>query len=165
MYAERVRPAYRALGSYLISAYAPRRAGRRWTSLPDGRAWYAYNVKLETTTSRTPATIHALGLAEVKRIRPEMDSAIRASGYTGDFKSFVTMLRTDERFFMKDSASLVRAYRDIAKRIDPELPRLFGRLPRLRTGLRRFPSTPRRRRPRRTTCRVPRRPLGRACFT
>jgi uncharacterized protein (DUF885 family) len=141
VYAERVRPAYRELGSYLSNTYVPRaRESIGWSSLPDGRAWYAYNVRLETTTSRTPAEIHALGLAEVKRIRAEMDSAIRASGYTGDFKSFVTMLRTDERFFMKDSASLVRAYRDIAKRIDPELPRLFGRLPRLTYGVATVPS-------------------------
>ena len=141
VYAERVRPAYRALASYLSSTYIPRaRESIAWSSLPDGRAWYAYNVKLETTTSRTPAEIHALGLAEVKRIRAEMDSTIRASGYTGDFQSFVTMLRTDARFFMKDSASLVRAYRDIAKRIDPELSRLFGRLPRLTYGVATIPA-------------------------
>jgi uncharacterized protein (DUF885 family) len=141
VYAERVRPAYRELASYLGAAYIPKaRESIAWSSLPDGHAWYAYNVKLETTTSRTPAEIHALGLAEVKRIRAQMDSAIRATGYTGDFHSFVTMLRTDARFFMKDSASLVRAYRDIAKRIDPELPRLFGRLPRLPYGVATIPS-------------------------
>jgi uncharacterized protein (DUF885 family) len=50
------------------------------------------------------------------------------------------MLRTDARFFMKDSASLVRAYRDIAKRIDPELSRLFGRLPRLTYGVATIPA-------------------------
>jgi uncharacterized protein (DUF885 family) len=141
IYAEQVRPGYRALATYLSGTYLPKaRETIGWSSLPNGRAWYAYNVKLETTTDRTPAEIHALGLAEVKRIRAEMDSAIRASGYTGDFKSFVTMLRTDERFFMKDSASLVRAYRDIAKRIDPELSRLFGRLPRLTYGVATIPS-------------------------
>lgn len=141
VYGERVRPAYRALAGYLASTYSPRaRESIAWSSLPDGRAWYAYDVKLETTTNRTPAEIHALGLAEVKRIRAQMDSAIRATGYTGDFRSFVTMLRTDERFFMKDSASLVRAYRDIAKRIDPELSRLFGRLPRLTYGVTTIPS-------------------------
>ena len=141
VYAEHVRPAYRDLAAYLGSTYVPRsRESIAWSGLPDGRAWYAYNVKLETTTGRTPAEIHALGLAEVKRIRAQMDSAIRASGYAGDFKSFVTMLRTDGRFFMKDSASLVRAYRDIAKRIDPELPRLFDRLPRLPYGVATIPS-------------------------
>jgi len=60
-----------------------------------------------------------------------MDSAVRATGYSGDLASFVVMLRTDPRFFMKDSASLVRAYREIAQRIDPQLSRLFARLPRL----------------------------------
>jgi uncharacterized protein (DUF885 family) len=51
-------PAYRALASYLSSTYIPRaRQSVAWSSLPDGRAWYAYNVKLETTTSRTPAEI------------------------------------------------------------------------------------------------------------
>jgi uncharacterized protein (DUF885 family) len=141
IYVDQMRPAYRALATYLSGTYLPRsRETIGWSTLPNGRAWYAYNVKLETTTDRTPAEIHALGLAEVKRIRAEMDSAIRASGYTGDFKSFVTMLRTDERFFMKDSASLVRAYRDIAKRIDPELSRLFGRLPRLTYGVATIPS-------------------------
>jgi uncharacterized protein (DUF885 family) len=132
VYAKRVRPAYRELASYLGATYVPKaRESIAWSSLPDGHAWYAYDVKLETTTSRTPDEIHAIGLAEVKRIRAQMDSAIRATGFTGDFKAFVTMLRTDPRFFMKDSASLVNAYRDIAKRIDPELPRLFGHLPRL----------------------------------
>lgn len=141
VYTGRVRPAYRALASYLTTAYLPRaRENIAWSSLPDGRAWYAYDVKLETTTNRTPAEIHALGLAEVKRIRAQMDSAMRATGYTGDFSSFVTMLRTDQRFFMKDSASLVRGYRDIAKRIDPELSRMFGRLPRLTYGVTTIPS-------------------------
>src|SRR5438445_4697226 len=69
-----------------------------------------------------------------------MDSTIRATGFSGDFRAFITMLRTDPRFFMKDSASLVRAYRDIAKRIDPELARLFGNLPRLTYGVTTIPS-------------------------
>jgi uncharacterized protein (DUF885 family) len=132
VYTERVRPAYLRLESYLATSYILRaRTTLGWSSLPDGRAWYAYRVKLETTTSRTPREIHRIGLAEVGRIRAQMDSAMRATGHTGDFSSFVAMLRTDPRFFMKDSASLVRAYREIARRIDPQLPRLFDRIPRL----------------------------------
>ena len=65
---------------------------------------------------------------------------MRATGFTGDFAAFTTMLRTEPRFFYKDSASLVRAYRDIAKRIDPGLARLFGRLPRLPYGVSTIPS-------------------------
>ena len=48
-----------------------------------------------------------------------------------DFAAFTGMLRSDRRFYVKDSASLVRAYGEIARRIDPELTRLFGTLPRL----------------------------------
>ncbi len=132
LYAEQVRPAYRRLESYLVSTYIPRtRTTLGWSTLPDGRAWYAYHVKVETTTDRTPREIHDIGLGEVRRIRAQMDSARRAAGYTGDLSSFVAMLRSDPRFFMKDSTSLVRAYREIAQRIEPQLPRLFERLPRL----------------------------------
>ena len=69
-----------------------------------------------------------------------MDSLIRSTGFTGDFAAFTNMLRTDPKFFYTDSASLVRAYRDITKRIDPELPKLFGRLPRLTYGVSTIPS-------------------------
>jgi uncharacterized protein (DUF885 family) len=108
-------------------------------ALPDGAAWYRYNVKVQTTTTRTPQEIHDLGLAEVKRIRAQMDSLIRSTGFTGDFAAFTTMLRTDPKFFYTDSAALVRGYRDITKRIDPELPKLFGRLPRLTYGVSTIP--------------------------
>ena len=140
-YEARVRPAYRRLHDYLVGTYLP---GARETlaasALPDGPAWYAYNVRLQTTTARTPAEIHALGLSEVKRIRAAMDSVIRVTGFSGDFAAFTQMLRTDRRFYHSDSASLVRAYRDIAKRIDPELPKLFGVLPRLPYGITTIPS-------------------------
>jgi len=140
-YTERVRPAYRRLESYLVTSYIPRaRTTLGWSSLPDGRAWYAYHVRIETTTSHTPREIHDIGLAEVRRIRAQMDSAMRAAGHTGDFASFVAMLRTDPRFFMKDSASLLAGYRAIAQRIEPQLPRLFARMPRLRYEIAAVPS-------------------------
>ena len=135
-YDSRVRPAYLRFRDYLSDSYVPRaRETLGMSRLPDGKAWYAYNVKVMTTTTRTPREIHDLGLSEVKRLRAEMDSVIRSTGFTGDFAAFVTMLRTDPRFYYTDSASLVRAYRDISKRIDPELPKLFGRIPRLPYGI------------------------------
>ena len=140
-YNELDRPAFQRLQAYLTSTYIPRsRETIGMNSLPNGAAWYAYNVKVQTTTTRTPAEIHALGLSEVKRIRAQMDSLIRSTGFTGDFAAFTHMLRTDPKFFYTDSASLVRAYRDISKRIDPELPKLFGRLPRLPYGVSTIPS-------------------------
>jgi uncharacterized protein (DUF885 family) len=140
-YDTKARPAYQRLRAYLTDTYIPRaRETLGMSKLPDGQAWYAYRVKVMTTTGRTPREIHDLGLSEVKRIRAAMDSVIRSTGFTGNFAAFVTMLRTDPRFFYTDSASLVRAYRDIAKRVDPELPKLFGRIPRLPYGVTTIPS-------------------------
>ncbi len=136
-----VVPAYRALRTYLVGTYVPRaRTSIGLSALPDGAAWYAYNVRRETTTDRTPAEIHRIGLAEVARLRTALDSVMRATGFTGSAAEFARMLRTDPRFFVKDSASLVRAYRDVAKRVDPGLIRLFGRLPRTPYGVGTIPS-------------------------
>jgi uncharacterized protein (DUF885 family) len=140
-YNEQDRPAFQRLQNYLTNTYLPHsRETIGMSVLPDGAAWYAYNVKVQTTTTRTPQQIHDLGLSEVKRIRTQMDSLIRSTGFSGDFAAFTNMLRTDPKFFYTDSAALVRAYRDIAKRIDPELPKLFGRLPRLTYGVATIPS-------------------------
>jgi uncharacterized protein (DUF885 family) len=140
-YTEQDRPAFQRLQAYVANTYIPRaRETIGMNALPNGAAWYAYNVKVQTTTTRTPDEIHALGLSEVKRIRSQMDSLIRSTGFSGDFAAFTNMLRTDPKFFYTDSASLVRGYRDITKRIDPELPKLFGRLPRLPYGVSTIPS-------------------------
>lgn len=140
-YNEQDRPAFQRLQSYLANIYLPRsRETTGMSALPDGAAWYAYNIRVQTTTTRTPQGIHDLGLAEVKRIRAQMDSLIRSTGFSGDFAAFTNMLRTDPKFFYTDSAALVRGYRDITKRIDPELPKLFGRLPRLTYGVSTIPS-------------------------
>ena len=140
-YNEQDRPAFQRLQAYLTNTYLPHsRETIAMSALPDGAAWYAYNVKVQTTTTRTPRQIHDLGLSEVMRIRARMDSLIRSTGFSGDFAAFTHMLRTDPKFFYTDSSALVRAYRDITKRIDPELPKLFGRLPRLTYGVSTIPS-------------------------
>ena len=48
------------------------------------------------------------------------------------FEAFLNYLRTDSRFYHTSAADLLAGYRDICKQVDPWLPRLFGRLPRLR---------------------------------
>jgi len=140
-YTQRIAPAYRKLYDYCVGTYVPKtRESIGMRALPDGAAWYAYRVRQFTTTSLSPDQIHALGLREVKRIRALMDSVIASTGFKGSFADFAKFLRTDPQFFYSDSASLVRAYRDIAKRADPGLIKLFGRLPRLPYGVTTIPS-------------------------
>lgn len=140
-YRASLRPAFERLHEFLRSRYVPgAREALGWTSVPDGADWYAYNVREETTTRLSPAEIHAIGRSEVRRIRGVMDSVIRSTEFTGTFAEFVRLLRTDPRFYHTDSASLVRDYRDIAKRVDPELVKQFGKLPRLPYGVTTIPS-------------------------
>ncbi len=140
-YREKVRPAFEKLHGFLVDAYLPHaRESIGMSALPDGVAWYAYNVRMQTTTDMTPQQIHELGLTEVKRIRKEMDAVIAQVKFKGSFAEFTEFLRTDPQFFFTDPQMLVMTYRDIAKRTDPELVKLFGRLPRLPYGVIPVPS-------------------------
>jgi len=140
-YTQRVTPAYRKLLDYFVGTYLPgTRQSVGMSALPNGAAWYAFKVRHFMTTSLTPEEIHTLGLREVTRIRAEMDSVIASTGFKGSFADFAAFLRTDPQFFYTDSASLVSAYRDVAKRIDPRLIELFGTLPRLPYGVTTIPS-------------------------
>ena len=140
-YAAHVAPAYRRLYDFLVDAYIPAaRESIALRALPDGEAWYSWSVRQYTTTTLGPDEIHALGRAEVERIRSGMDSAIAATGFQGSFHDFARFLRTDPRFYYDKADDLVAAYRDICKRADPELVRLFGRLPRLPYGVKPVPA-------------------------
>ncbi|HEV8318651.1 MAG TPA: DUF885 domain-containing protein [Vicinamibacterales bacterium] len=132
----KVAPAFSRLHEFLISRYLP--ACRETTgidALPNGAAMYLFNVRWHTTTPRTPQEIHEIGLAEVKRIRAEMETIITKVGFKGTFADFTAFLRTSPQFYFKDAPSLLTAYRDITKRADPELAHLFGRLPQTPYGV------------------------------
>jgi uncharacterized protein (DUF885 family) len=141
IYREKIVPAYRKLREYFVSGYLPHaRETVALSALPEGVDWYLERVRRETTTSLTPHEIHQLGLSEVKRIRGEMEKVLARVGFKGTLADFATFLRTDARFYFTDARDLVREYRDIAKRVDPELTRLFGKLPRLPYGVVEIPA-------------------------
>jgi uncharacterized protein (DUF885 family) len=136
VFAGQVEPALRKLRDFLAETYVPRaRESIAMSALPDGEAWYAWQLRSSTTTDLTPEQVHQLGLSEVRRIRGEMDALIASTGFRGSFAEFSAFLRTDPRFFYERPEDLVAGYRDIAKRIDPGLIKLFSRLPRLPYGV------------------------------
>jgi uncharacterized protein (DUF885 family) len=131
-----VVPSYRRLHAFLVEEYLPRtRATLALSALADGEAWYAHLVRLMTSRDLTPEEIHATGIEEVARIRAEMLETMRAAGHGGDLPAFLKFLRDDPRFFLASREQLLTAYRDICKRIDPALTRLFRTLPRLPYGV------------------------------
>ena len=107
---------------------------------PQGAAVYTAAVQSQTTTTLSAAQIHAIGLREMARLRTEMEAVRREVGFAGDFAKFAAHLNTDPKFFHTGPEALLAGYRDIAKRIDPELPRLFAVLPRAPYGVRAMPA-------------------------
>lgn len=138
---EEVTPALEHFRSFVANEYAPHcRTDIAWTHMPQGTAWYAYLVRRETTTNLQPAELHELGLREVDRIQKEMDAVRVRSGFKGDQKAFHKFLLSDSRFYYPKPDDLLAGYRDIAKRIDGQLPKLFRRLPQLPYGVQEMPA-------------------------
>jgi uncharacterized protein (DUF885 family) len=134
--AESVTPAYARFREFLSTTYIPgAREAIAASALPDGAAYYEHLVKRFTTLPLTSDQVHATGLAEVARIRAEMENVMRGTGFTGDFAAFLQMLRTDPRFYPTTGEQLLREGAWIAKRMDAKLPALFGRLPRQPYGV------------------------------
>ena len=138
--AEQILPAYEQLLSFVTAEYIPaaREEVGAW-ALPDGEAYYAHRVKLMTTTDMTPDQIHRTGLGEVARIKAEMMKIVKATGFGSDFDAFTHFLHTDEQFYHDSPEALLVAYRDICKRLDAQLPKLFGKLPRAPYGVEEIP--------------------------
>jgi prolyl oligopeptidase len=135
-----VIPAYRDLANYFEEVYLPdARESVGLSSLPNGSAWYEFLARRFTTTRMTPDEIHRLGLEEVKRIRDEMQLIIDELEFDGDFRAFLTFLRTDPQFYYDNPDDLYEAYLATSKRIDPELVKLFGTLPRMPYGVKPIP--------------------------
>lgn len=133
---QKVIPALRELDTFLQGEYLPACSdGIGIWQWPEGKAAYAYLARYFTTTRKTPEEIHAIGLAEVSRIRKEMERVLEQVHFTGGFAKFLDHLRTDSRFYYTSGDDLLAGYRALSKRIDPSLVRLFGKLPRMPYGV------------------------------
>ncbi|HEY2627803.1 MAG TPA: DUF885 domain-containing protein, partial [Usitatibacter sp.] len=132
-----VHPAFRKFQEFVAKEYLPACSkSLAASSLPGGKAYYAFRVRENTTLPMDPAEVHKIGLSEVARIRGEMDKVIKGTGFKGTFEEFIKYTWTDPRFFSKSSQERLTSYRDMAKRADAELPKLFATLPRLPYGVR-----------------------------
>lgn len=135
-----VLPAYRDLSRFFDEVYLPACSESiAATDQPDGQDYYAWVAQFFTTTELSPDAIHDIGLKEVARIRAEMEQVKREVGFDGDLGAFFVHLRSDPKFYYDSPEALLEGYRAISKRIDPELVKVFRRLPRLPYGVRAIP--------------------------
>jgi uncharacterized protein (DUF885 family) len=130
--AESVIPAYAQFQAFFEKEYRPRaRSTIAATALPGGAALYSDLVRYFTTLpDATADEIHATGLAEVGRIRQEMEAIIREVGFEGSFEAFLAHLRTDPQFYAKTPQELLWRAAWITREIDARMPDFFGRIPR-----------------------------------
>jgi uncharacterized protein (DUF885 family) len=136
-----VAAGYKDFLDFIVKEY---RLGARKTlgasHLPNGKAFYAQRVRAYTTLDdATPESVHETGLREVARIRAAMDSVMRVAGWTGDRKSFIQFLRNDPQFYARTPRELLEKNAYFLKLMEGELPRLFGKLPRMSYGIKTIP--------------------------
>ncbi len=138
--AQGIVPAYGRFQAVFRDEYLPatRETVGLWDT-PDGLEHYRYLARYHTTTGLTPEQIHEIGLREVARNLAEMQAVMDEVGFKGSLTEFFRHLRTDPQFYYETGDELFRAYAYIVKMIDPELPKLFGKLYRTPFGLRPIP--------------------------
>ena len=134
---DKLVPAYAQFKAFIEETYLPStRAQPGIGSLPGGKEVYAMLARHFTTTDMTPEEIHNVGLAEVARIRGEMMEVIEEVGFEGDLNAFNDFLRSDPQFYYDTAEELLEGYQAVSKRLDPQLVKLFGKLPRMPYGVR-----------------------------
>jgi prolyl oligopeptidase len=137
-----LNPALAEFREFLLTTYLPAcREQPGIGSLPEGKALYRFLAGYFTTTDMTPEAIHEVGKAEVARLLEEMEDVKRSVGFAGDLQAFNTFLRSDPQFYYNSPEALFEGYLAIAKRLDPQLVQLFGKLPRMPYGVRPIPDT------------------------
>ena len=124
-----VLPAYAKFAVFVKEEYVPR--GRSevgvW-SLPNGDAIYSYMVRNSTTTDKTPEAIHQIGLQQVAEIEKQQLEIANRLGFR-DLKSFRESVKSNPKLYAQSRDQILELYRQYTAQMKPQLPKLFGRLP------------------------------------
>lgn len=124
---DKLVPAYQRMSDFLANNYIPHaRDSVGYADLPNGKAWYEYQIKKNTTLSLSADEIHEIGLSEVARILSEMKTVKNTVGFEGDLSAFFNHLRDSDEFYYKTADELIAAYEKIKLKIDARLPKLFN---------------------------------------
>jgi uncharacterized protein (DUF885 family) len=140
-YEQQFVPAWKRLETFLRDTYRKQaRPQTALSSLPNGRAAYAALIHSYTTTRMTPEQIHQIGVQEVARIEKEMERLARAAGFTGAVTDFEKQLGQQPGMKFSSQAEMIQYARDVLARVQPALPRLFKRVPKMVVDVRPIPA-------------------------
>ncbi|HJW47105.1 MAG TPA: DUF885 family protein, partial [Lysobacter sp.] len=130
MIGEQIMPSFRKLRAFIADEYmAKTRATPGMDALPNGQAWYAFNARTSTTTDKSPAEIHQIGLSEVARIHGEMRKVMQQVGFKGSLQDFFKFMQEDPRFSFKSEDALLAHYRALEAKIGKKIPEQFSLVP------------------------------------
>ncbi|MBL4672281.1 MAG: DUF885 domain-containing protein, partial [Arenicella sp.] len=135
-----ILPALKRFKEFYLQQYAPKcRANVGTDDMPGGKQYYDYRVAYFTTTKASADDIHNVGLSEVARIKAEMLEVIKQAKFEGSFEEWLIYLRDTPEFYPKTAEERMQVASTISKKMDGQLPKLFGRLPRMPYGLKEIP--------------------------
>lgn len=133
---EQVIPQFKIIKAFFEEEYFVKtRAEGGVSNQKNGKKYYQNRVNYYTTSNISSEEVHQIGLREVARIKAEMQKIIEEVNFKGSFEEFLTFLRTDEQFYAKTGNDLLKEARNIAKKIDAQLPKYFITLPRKPYGV------------------------------
>ncbi len=127
---QQLMPAYRKVREFIANEYMPAtRSTPGMDALPNGQAWYAFNARTSTTTDKSPAEIHQIGLDEVARIHGEIRKVMQQVGFKGSLQDFFRFMQNDKRFSFASEEDLLKHYRSLEAKINQKIPEQFSLIP------------------------------------
>ena len=133
---ESVIPSFKSIKTFFEDEYYPNtRKSIGISNIPNGKAYYQTRIDFFSTLDLSPEEIHQKGLDEVARIKAQMEAIVQEVNFRGTLGEFITFLRTDPQFYAKTPDELLKHARNIAKKLDEQLPRFFKTLPRKPYGV------------------------------
>jgi len=132
----KIQPAYAKALAYFRDEYVPKaRTTLAAQDMPGGKEYYQSKIVEFTTTDMTADQIHAIGLAEMAKIRAEMHDIMKQVGFKGDLQAFLHFLRTDPQFYARTPQELLKSAAWTSKKFDAKADQFFGHLPRRRFAI------------------------------
>jgi uncharacterized protein (DUF885 family) len=136
-----VVPAFQDLRKVVVDELLPASPDNgALSAYPDGEAVYKLFMRAQTTLPLDARAVHQIGLDEMARIHKDIDATLKQAGFAGTYAEFAAQLAHDPKWYYTSGDELLAGYRDIAKRVDPQLTKLFATLPRTPYGIRAIPS-------------------------
>ena len=127
--ADQIIPAYRHFVTFMSNEYVPHgRIEPGVWALPDGDARYRYAIRRMTTTDLSPDQIYEIGMKQLKETEAEMLAVAKQFGFD-DLASFNQHIKDDRKLYATSGQQVLDLYAKYVHDMEPELPKLFGRLP------------------------------------